>query len=640
MRRILLGFLFLIAASVSAFADERITNFVSDATVNADSSLNVTETISLIAEGRQIRRGILRDFPTIYRDPRGTRVEVGFDVLGVKRNGRDEPYAVENISNGKRIRIGSANTTLSPGPHVYEISYRTTRQLGYFDGFDELYWNVTGNSWTFAIERAEAIIRLPGGAHILQHAEYTGRQGEQGTDYEVEQASGGLFKARTTRTLNPGEGFTVAVGWPKGFVTAPSETQKLLWFIWDNLGVIAVIIGVIGSSLYFFYAWLRVGRDPPAGTIIPLFTPPKGLGPAGMRYVWRQRFDDRAFAASLVGLAVKGRIKIIEDDKKDFKIKRLEDKGPELTRVEAALYKAVPAGTNVLKNTNHSKVKEMREAIANAVKNEYEGVAFLRNLSWFWTGVAVSAASLIVSALLFPLEDGLFAIFIAVWSSIWWGVILLVGWNLVKNVINSRGIMSRVASIFSMGFLLPFFIGGVAVPVGTLFSSSSAGLNVLGIGAIILAIVSLVFLRLLRAPTIYGRKLLDQIEGFRMYMTTAEENRLDALHPPEKTPELFERYLPYALALDCENQWNAKFAAVLAGAAAAPSWYSGHSWDSGRSTSFTDSLGSSLTSSTSSAAAAPGTSSGSFGGGGFSSGGGGGGGSSGGGGGGGGGSGW
>jgi len=150
--------------------------------------------------------------------------------------------------------------------------------------------------------------------------------------------------------------------------------------------------------------------------------------------------------------------------------------------------------------------------------------------------------------------------------------------------------------------------------------------------------MNLVFFHLLRAPTMDGRRLLDQIEGFRMYLSTVEEERLKVLHPPEKTPELFERYLPYALALDCENEWNAKFAAVLAAAAVAgataPSWYSGSNWDAGRTGSFTDSLGSSLSSSVASASTAPGSSSGS------SFGGGGGGGSSGGGGGGGGGGGW
>jgi uncharacterized membrane protein len=149
--------------------------------------------------------------------------------------------------------------------------------------------------------------------------------------------------------------------------------------------------------------------------------------------------------------------------------------------------------------------------------------------------------------------------------------------------------------------------------------------------AVLLGIVNLVFFHLLRAPTVPGRRLLDQLEGFRMYMTTAEEERLKILHPPEKTPELFERYLPYALALDCENEWNTKFAAVLAAAAvagaAAPVWYSGRNWDWGRTGSFTDSLGSGLAASAASASTAPGSSSGSGGGGSSGGGGGGGGGS-------------
>jgi hypothetical protein len=146
-----------------------------------------------------------------------------------------------------------------------------------------------------------------------------------------------------------------------------------------------------------------------------------------------------------------------------------------------------------------------------------------------------------------------------------------------------------------------------------------------------LGLVNLVFFYLLRAPTLAGRRLLDQVEGFRMYLATAEEERLKILHPPEKTPELFERYLPYAMALDCENAWNAKFATVLAAAAAAgaaaPSWYSGSRWDAGSGGGFTEGLGRSLSESVAAAASAPGSSSGSFGGGSSGGGGGGGGGS-------------
>jgi uncharacterized membrane protein len=218
-------------------------------------------------------------------------------------------------------------------------------------------------------------------------------------------------------------------------------------------------------------------------------------------------------------------------------------------------------------------------------------------------------------------------------------VILTVAWSSISGVINSRGFLKKLGSAASLMFLIPFGIAGVALPVFVMFMDAvSPGIMLLVGTAIGLGLMNIVFYYLLRAPTVSGRRVLDQLEGFRMYMKTAEEERLKILNPPEKTPELFERYLPYALALDCENEWNAKFTAVLAAAAlagaAAPVWYSGSNWNSGNMGGFTESLGSSLATSAASASQAPGSSSSS--GGGFS----GGGGSSGGGGGGGGGSGW
>ncbi len=156
--------------------------------------------------------------------------------------------------------------------------------------------------------------------------------------------------------------------------------------------------------------------------------------------------------------------------------------------------------------------------------------------------------------------------------------------------------------------------------------------------------MNIVFYHLLKAPTADGRHVMDGIEGFRMYLATAEGDRLNSLQEPERTPELFERYLPYALALDVENRWAERFAGILAKAETpagggsgsstySPAWYHGTSFGTLGAAAFGASLGSSLSSAFSSASSAPGSSSG-------SSGGGGGGGSSGGGGGGGGGGGW
>ncbi|MGB9141106.1 MAG: DUF2207 domain-containing protein [Aestuariivirga sp.] len=638
MRAFFFALLALVVLNSGVQAEERIERFTSDAQVNADGSVDVTEQIVVNAESREIRHGILRDFPTTYTDRNGIRVVVGFDVVSVKRDGRSEPYAIEGLSNGKRIRIGSADTFVSYGLHTYEIRYRTTRQLGFFAYYDELYWNVTGNGWTLPIKEATAIVHLPAGAKIIQHSAYTGYQGEDGHDFKVLSATGNEYRAVSTREFGTGEGMTIAVAWQKGVVAAPSNAQKYSWFLRDNAGFIGLLATLAGVGLFYFYAWTRVGRDPPRGVVVPLFAPPPALGPAGCRFIWKQNFDQKAFAAALVGLAVKGRLKIADKDG-DYEITKLQAQGPALTSAENTLFSATPSGTTALENSNHAAIGMMKEKLEDALTWEFEGSVFVRNIGWFWAGAALSIAGLLLSVLLMPEKDSFAGLFAAGWSGIWWGVILTIAWSSIKGIISGRGLITKMSSAASLLFLIPFGIAGVAVPVFMIFSKSlSPGIVMLVGTAIGLGIMNLVFYRLLRAPTLSGRKVLDQLEGFRMYMATAEEERLKVLNPPEKTPELFERYLPYALALDCENEWNDKFTAVLAAAAlagaAAPVWYSGSNWNSGNMGGFTESLGSGLATSAASAAQAPGSSSSS--GGGFS----GGGGSSGGGGGGGGGGGW
>src|SRR5262245_41078570 len=130
--RIALALAFLVSALAPAGAVERIINFISDVTVERGGDLAVVETITVQAEGREIRRGILRDFPTSYRRTDGSRVEVGFDVQSVTRDGTPETFTTERLNNGYRVRVGSADRTLSTGPHTYVIRYRTTRQIGFF----------------------------------------------------------------------------------------------------------------------------------------------------------------------------------------------------------------------------------------------------------------------------------------------------------------------------------------------------------------------------------------------------------------------------------------------------------------------------------------------------------------------------
>src|SRR6185503_13964238 len=102
------------------------------------------------------------------------------------------------------------------------------------------------------------------------------------------------------------EGLTVAVRFPKGVVTPPGSVERAGDFLRQNGSVLAAALGVLALLAYYLTAWWHFGRDPARGVVIPLFTPPKGFSAPAVRFVQRMGFDRKTFAASIIGMAVKG----------------------------------------------------------------------------------------------------------------------------------------------------------------------------------------------------------------------------------------------------------------------------------------------------------------------------------------------
>ena len=284
---------------VNAVAVEEILDWHSDITVAADGSMKVTETIRVRAEGDQIKRGIYRDFPTTYRDRAGNRVTIGFNVLSVRRDGQPESYHTKDLSNGVRVYAGKSSVSLDPGEYIYDITYKTDRQLGFFESHDELYWNVTGNGWDFAIHGATATVSLPESipAGELMMEGYVGPQVSKERNVTRNVLAPGKVSFSSNRMLQPREGLTIVLGWPKGIVTEPDEKEKAVQYVSDNKTVVFSVAGLLLLILYYLIVWNKVGKDPEKGTVVPLFTPPGNLSPAAMRYVMEMGFDNKAFAA-------------------------------------------------------------------------------------------------------------------------------------------------------------------------------------------------------------------------------------------------------------------------------------------------------------------------------------------------------
>ena len=615
---------------------ERIIAFDSDITVAKNGTMTVVETIQVHATGDVIRHGIYRDFPTRYPDRHGAKVHVRFDVVTVTMDGHTEPFDTESIDNGVRVKIGDKDTMVDVGDHTYQLTYITARQIGFFDKYDELYWNVTGNGWALAIDKASATVRLPKGASIKQYASYTGIQGSSDDYATADQLSGDTIRFVTTAPLDLYQGLTIAVGFAKGAVTPPSAEDLRRDYIVDNAGTFVAILGILVLTVFFLAAWWHFGRDPKRGTIIPLFAPPAGLSPESVRFIHKMAYDRKSFAAALIHMAVKGFLTIADDDG-TYTLQRtgktVGDCG--LSPTEIAMADALfdsPTDSIELKQENHTVVQRAITALKNGLKNECEKHYFVTNAGWFIGGLTILGLTGLASALL--AEDPGTAIPIMLWVAGWsvgTAFLLHQAWQGWVSVFVGPG--SRFLNFFDA--LIPtvfavLFTGGLVVGFYWFaLSVSTASFAALAVGGIL----AYVFYHLLKAPTAAGAAVLDQIDGFKLFLVTAEKDRLEILNPPNVTPEVFEKYLPYAIALDCENQWSKKFEAEAAAAGASaddhygyvPAWYIGSNFGNLGMSGFASSIGSSLGSAAASASTAPGSSSGS-GGGGFSGGGGGGGG--------------
>ena len=623
--------LFVVVAALTghALADERILEFHSDIVVAADASMQVTETIRVHAEGNEIRHGIYRDFPTDYKDALGNRIRVAFEPLAVTRDGEPEPFHGSGLANGTRVYFGSEDVLLPAGDYTYVFRYRTTRQLGFFDDHDELYWNATGNGWDFPIDAASATVALPGtiAPSDLHLDAYTGEQGAKGRDFETHADAPSHATFRATRALAPREGLTIVVGFPKGIVTPPTTTQRVSWFLHDNGGVLVGGGGLALMWLYYLWQWFRVGRDPKPGVIIPQYEAPEGCSPGMLRHVERMRYDNRCFAADVVDLAVRGRLEIRNKDGDYSLFRNSSGARDALPSVETALLNAVLGSRTELelKQSQHvtiaAAIKQHREALE---KNDV-GRYFHTNSKLVIPAVILGIAALLAGVFAHgaaPMLAG--ASFMLVWLTLWsFGVAALVV-SAIRAWTAPPGIMTYISALFVTLFSLPFIAGEI---VGLGMFATIAGIGITAI-AVALVATNLAFFKWLKAPTPEGRKLLDRIAGLRLYLGVAERDELARQTAPPMTVDEFQKFLPFALALGVEKTWADRFAAAVgpaaaAAAASAIAWYQGSSSGFSNMSSFASGLGSSFSGAISSSSTAPGSSSG---GGGGSSGGGGGGG--------------
>lgn len=609
MRIPILALLLTMGLSLAALAQaERITDFSSVVEVLPNGDLIVTETISVVAAGLEIKRGIYRDFPTRYPTHYGLQRKVGFQVEQVLRDGKPEPWVtnLEAISNGVRVFIGDANTFLDPGEYTYTLQYRTNRQIVTSGEADELYWNVTGNGWMFPIEKASARVELPPGASFLSAEAYTGPAGTKGHLWHLAPSSSPEAPVlETTAPLAPHEGFTISVTWPKGFLDPGANPDTLARLIDDNRSTLWSLLLLVPVVLYYLTAWFFLGRDPPGGVIIPHYGPPKGFTPAAVRFVAGfGRIDNKSFAAAVLQLAVRGALRIIQN--KTFTlVKTGKDAG--ILPGQKKFLQALFGGRQELemKPSNHSTFQAARRELAKWLKADFEKAYFVRNTAVYIPGILLSLIPAGLSLLDSP--NALLSLFLLVFLAIWTQGVS----GLISSALSQLRTGNWLAGLPMLVLALPFLAAWI-VGIGFLLFTTSLWVTFVFLSG---ASLNLLFYHLLKAPTLQGRAILDHIEGFKHYLGVAESERLNLENPPDRTPALFEQFLPFALALNVEQRWAEQFSDVLSAENYQPQWFTGSSLAAFSATGLSSSLGGAMTSAIAASSTAPGSSGGSGGGG-------------------------
>jgi uncharacterized membrane protein len=448
--------------------------------------------------------------------------------------------------------------------HTVTFHYLAYNGLRFFEDHDELYWNVTGDEWDVPLEAVSARITLPGTATGVRAIAFNGAYGSTARDAQV-TSSGTTIAMEMPRGLGFREGLTAVVGWDKGAVAEPTQVQRAAGFVQANwpLGIPVVVF------VAMFLLWYRVGRDPSSLPITVQYEPPGGLTPGEAGTLIDGRVDMRDITATVVNLAVQGRLKIEEKEEpvllglfkhKEYIFHKLEPKygAPALEAHEESVLRGIFDGA--------------REVRMSDLHND-----FYENLPDIRDGVY---GRLIQRGLYRTRPDRV--------KAMWMTVAIVVG-------------MASVA--------LKFVAGGNLAPVTLVI----AGFATAGIVAL--------FGLIMPARTVLGARTCERVLGFEEFLNRVESERYARV---VKTPEMFERFLPYAMAFGVERRWARAFENICH---EPPRWYVGAGPGTFNSSVFSSRMSAFATSAGSSMGSSPRSSGGSgFGGGGSSGGGGGGGG--------------
>ncbi len=538
--------------AVPLHAQERslaIERFDAAITVNRDGTIDVVETITARFTGSW--NGLFRTIPVEYRTPQGFNWTIRLDLIdATDEQGRVLKTEAARERHYLKYKVwvpGALDAT-----KTIVLRYRAKNGLRFFEDHDELYWNATGDEWDVPIQSASATIILPPDAAGIRATAFNGSYGATSRDASV------TTEGTTTRVTLPAplafrEGLTVVVGWNKGLVSEPTTGDRALGFLaanWPLLIPIPVFFGM-------FALWRRRGRDPKRRPISVQYDPPPGMSPAEAGTLLDNSADMRDITGTLIDLAVRGYLKIEEKEEKAlFGL---------ISKDEFVFHRQpVPAGSTVLKEHERA----VLDGIFGGSGRSTVELSDLEN-SFYKT--------------LPTIRNGIFAELVA------------------KKYYRTRPDSVHGAAMFGALAL------GAAIGIGGAILSPHVNLTPVPfiVAGALSAIIAGIFGYFMPARTEAGVRALERVLGFEEFLERVEGDRMRDF---VKTPELFERCLPFAMAFGVEKQWAKAFQGIYT---TPPTWYAGANYSSFNAASFSNRLSTMSTRAESAMTSAPRSSSGS-----------------------------
>lgn len=508
----LCGVLLLCALPAAADAEE-IALFDTALSLRTDSALSVTEAI-IYDFGAEERHSIVRMIPLSHPQDASKWYKeryIDIAVSTVQMDGAEVPYEVTTPGDTIEIKLGDADRTIT-GRHTYVISYTVRGALVQSPGVTELYWNATGSEWPVRIDEARVTLVAPPGVLGSERACYAGALGSvEGCDAEKTE-SGAVF---TSYALAPGEGMTIAQAMVPGAVDVEILERIDAAVLWLIVG----ILFLLGLPIFIYKVRTKHTLDQ---TIIAQYEPYEGTEPMYAGMLIDNRLDPKDITAGIVYLADQGYLKIKKINKK-FLFFNMSD-------YEVTL------------------VKKSTSALDT----------FLPKALALLFGYGAEAGATVT---LSEIKKSL------------------------SQQARNRGILSTLTAALKADMKAKGFFEDSFPRLTTVFflKVGSAALVLYGILLFIveIALGPLVFALLLiggvftftwTRRTRKGYEARNHLQGFKEFLSVTDRDRFEFHNAPEKSPEQFLKYLPYAIAFGVEKKWAAAFKDVTI---PNPGWYDG-----------------------------------------------------------------